>query len=78
MNELFEITGSKSPRLLWMDMHGVWAGVVEYDHAGPTEPEDRWQATAAGLTGTGPTEDAAIVELAKRMGINLWNEEGAV
>lgn len=75
MSELFNIPEVKSPRLKWLDRHGVWTGKVEYDHAGPTEPEDKWQATAAGKEGRGPTEDASIVELAKKMGIKLWNEQ---
>jgi len=73
---LFAVEESKSPRLQWMDKHGVWTKRSEFVDF--HQPEAAWTATAAGLTGTGPTEDAAIVELAKRMGIKLWMEEGAV
>jgi len=74
MNELFTIPESKSPRLLWIDKHGVWTMEIEYDHAGPTEPEDRWMATAAGIEVRAESKDAAIVKLALKMGIPLWNE----
>lgn len=76
MNELFQIEESKSPRLRWMDKHGVWTqktNAEEYE-----DPEHAWKAQAAGYVGFGPTEDDAIVELARLMGIALWNEEGAV
>jgi hypothetical protein len=72
MSELFEIKETKSPRLLWMDKHGVWTEktkFVDFD-----QPEHAWTATAAGQVGVGPTEDDAIVDLAKHMGIKLWNE----
>jgi len=72
--ELFDsLPPTLSPRLQWIEKHGVWTKRSEFVDF--HQPEAAWTATAAGLTGTGPTEDAAIVELAKRMGIKLWMEE---
>lgn len=75
MSELFNnLPESKSPRLIWMERHGVETG-------GPDEDEEFW---AMGLDrqskpdyGYGQTEHDAIVHLAKRNGWRLWNEEGA-
>jgi len=64
MSELFDIPESKSPRLLWSEKHGVWL----------LKSTTGYTATAAGLTGRGATEDDAIVDLAKQMGIKLWSE----
>ena len=69
MNELFQIEETKSPRLKWLDQHGVWT--AEITLRGKFQ---WWEATAAGIIGKGETEDAAIVELAKNMEIKLWNE----
>ena len=71
MNELFRTTETKSPRLKWLDKHGIW---TQQFNAESIAPDLRWVATSAGKTGTGPTEDDAIVHLAKRMNIKLWNE----
>ena len=74
MNELFTTPETKSPRLKWLDQHGIWTRKVEYDHAGPTESEDLWKASAAGMDARGADEAEAIVNLAKKMKIRLWNE----
>ena len=70
MSELFDIPETKSPRLKWIDKHGVW--VAEITLTGSITRW--WEATAAGITTKGATEDEAIVNLAKKMGIKLWNE----
>jgi hypothetical protein len=72
MSELFNIPDSKSPRLRWMDMHGVWTRKTQFVDF--VQEESAWTAEAAGRIGTGPTEDDAIVDLAKKMKIRLWNE----
>lgn len=65
MSELFDIPESKSPRLLWLEKHGIWT----------SKAESGWQATAAGIVCKGhETEDDAIVNLSVRMGIKLWNK----
>lgn len=64
MNELFNIPEVKSPRLKWLDQHGVWTRKTspnEYE-----DPEHAWKAEAAGYAGFGPDEDSAIVDLAKK------------
>ena len=70
MSELFQIEETKSLRLQWMDFHGVRTSEI-HSH----NPNAAWKAEAAGHDVFGPTEDAAIVELAKKMGIKLWNEQ---
>ena len=71
---LFDIPETKSPRLLWMEKHGIQ---TQQNSAGD------WCAwTTAILTktsinlGSGDTEDEAITQLALKLGIKLWNEEG--
>ena len=65
MNDnLFDIPETKSPRLIWMDRHGVWT----------QELNGKWIATASIFDGRGDTENDAIVNLAKKMVIKLWNE----
>lgn len=77
MNELFQITESKSPRLLWMEKHGVLTSTATDCAYDPPLVTNHASATVI-FVGKGETKDAAIVDLAKRMGIPLWNEEGAV
>lgn len=73
MNDnLFDIPESKSPRLLWMEKHGVWTSKTNFVDF--EQPEHAWKAEAAGKIGVGPTEDDAIVDLAKIMNLKLWNE----
>jgi len=67
-DELFNIPEVKSPRLKWMDKHGVWKFK-------PKSPGQQWTATARGLEGRGDDEDSAIADLAKQMGELLWNEQ---
>ena len=74
MSELFDnLPESKSPRLLWMERHGVEIG-------GPNI-EDEMFAVAKDRNGVeqhgyGHDEQSAIAALALRCGWKLWNEEG--
>lgn len=71
MSELFDMPETKSPRLLWMDKHGVWTKHYE----SPSIVKNlSWVATAAGKSASGATEDESIVNLAMEMNIKLWNE----
>jgi len=70
---LFAIPEVKSPRLQWIDKHGVWTSKTQF--VDETDPMEAWTATAAGKSAAGPTEDDAIVALAKVLVIKLWNEQ---
>lgn len=82
MSDLFTIEPSLSPRLAWMEKHRIqtkhagfgpavhtqwtaWRNCEIYDH-----PHD-------GNAAEGETEDEAIVALAQKLGLKLWNEEQA-
>jgi hypothetical protein len=71
MSELFDIPQSLSPRLSWMDEHGIWTRKIGLN---AEDSSEMWQAEASGFTARGPDEDSAIVALAQMMGIKLWNE----
>ena len=75
--ELFTIPETKSPRLCWLEKHGVTCYKSEYDHAGPTDPDELWRARIASnpVEGKGATMDDAIVDMAKRLNLKLWNEQ---
>ena len=70
-DELFpaeSVTG-KSPRLRWMERHGVTTRCSgTFWFAGKGEP-------IQGQLGCGKTEDEAITAWAKANGVRLWNEE---
>ena len=79
-DELFEIPVVLSPRLAWMQKHGV-----ETHQNGELwgEKPGTWVATltvgnALGLKAchwaTAPTENDAIVDLALKLNLKLWNE----
>jgi len=81
MTDLFNISESKSPRLLWMEKHGIttmppadndqeqdWLAWRKSDEIGGMPPMDK--------VGEGGTESAAITDLCRLVGIRLWNEEG--
>ena len=72
MNELFTTPETKSPRLKWLDQHGIWT--MQTDPIFRGGEEHTWNARSSGFVRFGRTEDEAIVELAKAMGITLWNE----
>ena len=70
MTDLFPNTESKSPRLLWMEKHGIYVwcrkpyGIKPFVCDGPGE-----------MYGEGHTEDEAILDYATANKIKLWNEE---
>lgn len=72
MSDLFNIPETLSPRLAWMKRHGVitrkWANGTWWSCL-----ESDWEERNAS---SGSTEDEAITNLAKRLNIPLWNEEG--
>ena len=75
MSELFDnLPESKSPRLLWMERHGVEVGGPDIDDefcAKCLDPDSFYKYAY------GHTEDEAIIKLAIKNGWKLWNEEGA-
>jgi hypothetical protein len=82
MNELFDIPVSKSPRLQWIERHGIQT------HHAPHMKEDGtpWSAWlpsnqhSSGLPmdpeacGYGMTEDEAMIDLAIKNRMKGWNE----
>lgn len=90
MSELFNIPESKSPRLQWIEGHGIltacnhnigqWYAVIP--KAGDEDRDIRQLVTdyhytlASSRVGKGQSEDEAITNLAKNIGLRLWNEGG--
>ena len=85
MSELFDIPETLSPRLKWMREHSIEVVDSGLDHDPGDECEvtgDRLYRYWAVIEGTvctneeagGDTEDAAIVALAKKLNLKLWNE----
>jgi hypothetical protein len=93
MNELFpaEAMQSDSPRLRWMNKHGIITLYHAPGHCPPTWFAGRlvWWPELSGVdffatetahngdsrVGEGPTEDDALESLALAAGIPLWNED---
>lgn len=76
MPELFEVPVQLSPRLRWKQCHGVKSGY--HDSGGEFPPWCAWvgaYATGDKYTGEGDTEDDALVDLARKQGWRMWNEE---
>jgi hypothetical protein len=78
MTELFDIPETKSPRLIWMDRHGIKVIALRTD----AKSFNHWMAYRhegdfISASAYGPTEDDAITSLAVKLGLRLWNEEGA-
>ena len=74
MSELFNLPESKSPRRQWMEKHGITTAPRIWD---AYEGNTRWAAFRyLKNTAYGDTEDEAITQLALKLGIKLWNEEG--
>lgn len=75
MSDLFNIPASKSPRLLWLEKHCITVSFVPAD---PIAYREFWNAKHISETrlvmAQGDTEDEALVNLAKELGIRLWNE----
>ena len=77
MSELFDLPESKSPRLQWMEKHGIGTSPPIKGMYGIL---CKWmahnQAKLITMEATyAETEDEAIVQLALKLGIKLWNEE---
>lgn len=78
MNELFEVPHTESPRLKWIKKHRV---TVHENIFKPTHSDDfrfaytRRADSPDACSGYGNTDDEAILDLAKRRGWKLWNEE---
>ena len=85
MSDLFPIEETLSPRLKWMRQHKIEVVDSGLDH----EPGEKCAHTGnrlyrywAVIEGTvseleeagGDTEDEAIVNLAKKLNLKLWNE----
>ena len=89
MNELFDIPECKSPRLKWIEENGIltvrdttgtWHAVIPKDGdawLGAAGLVMKYHATlAASRVASGTTEDDALTNLAKAIGLRLWNERG--
>ena len=79
MTELFDIPETKSPRLLWLEKHGIKVAAPAKGHGTAT---NHWMAYQhdgdfISASGYGMNEDEAIAALAVKLGLRLWNEEGA-
>lgn len=80
-DELFSVPVSKSPKMRWLERHGV---NVTHDEAWQYGDEDDlgnekfpYYASDDGKHfHGGATEDDALVEWARARGKRLWNEEG--
>jgi hypothetical protein len=76
--ELFQIPVSESPRRLWLKKHRISTHKSDC-FTDDDEPWNAWvgelsEAIEDNLVRTGATEDDALCDLAKKLGIRLWNE----
>ena len=78
-DELFpsESVTVKSPKLRWMERHGVTVGPLEFK---PSHPDDFRHAFSViaegrGFAGYGNSEQEALRNWAKAAMVRLWNEE---
>lgn len=80
MNQLFDIPESKSPKLLWMEKHGVKTHQSDLSE----DPWIAWLASNESVDGLprnmekcgyGNTKDEAITDLAIKNNLKFWNEE---
>ena len=89
MSELFNIPECKSPRLKWIEENGILTGrdTTGTWHAVIPKGGDEWLGAAvlvlkyhgtlaASRVASGATEDDALTNLAKAIGLRLWNERG--
>lgn len=87
MNELFTIEESKSPRLRWMETHGIQVADSGIDHEDGDECEITgnqcyrfWAFIGGKITKSesmqagGHTEADAVFALAEKLQLRLWNE----
>ena len=72
MSDLFEIEPTLSPRLEWMKKYGI--EVCEITPPPGDRPSFPKFLAKHTIIEAAQTEVDAIVSLAKRMGIRLWNE----
>ena len=73
-NNLFDMLESPSPRLQWMEKHGITTAPRIWD---AYEGNTRWAAFHyLKNPAYGDSEDEAITQLALKLGIKLHNEEG--
>jgi len=73
-NELFKESevSLKSPRLRWMDRHGVHLLHITGVDDIVDEP---YRACCGSEYAYGSTQDEALTNLCRNLGIKLWNEE---
>jgi hypothetical protein len=78
VKELFEISQSPSPRLVWMEKHGLrtYRSHVQKGY----QPWSCWsgdlgEALEKETVGHGQSEEDAQADWAKKNGVRLWNEE---
>lgn len=79
MSDLFDIPETLSPRLKWMREHGIVAQFYSLDSMPPKTGWQAWVPMSTEnawpqATAFGDTEDEAIVALAKKLNLKLWNE----
>ena len=84
-DELFDVPVVKSPRLKWIEKHGLYTQHFPDVKPGDDDPETGeeiypWRAWVgnmrhARICAGGATEDDALAEWAKASGVLLWNEE---
>jgi hypothetical protein len=67
-DELFTIPETLSPRLAWMRDNGISTREIQV-----LVPQKAWQAEGASVFSTAENEQDALVSLARKMGIRLWN-----
>jgi len=78
VSNLFDLDECLSPRLQWMRKHGIRT----YHNPKMSIPwmaiENETEERGASLCRTerGDSMESALVALARKMGIRLWNEEG--
>lgn len=80
MTDLFDLPPSLSPRLLWMEKHGI-----EIEQESDPKLGNFWWAWSTKYSGEDPdsaismigdTEEDAVFQWARMHGVPLWNEEG--
>lgn len=72
MTSLFSLPESLSPRLKWIKRHQITLSPSDV-----ADTASRWVASVAYQMsqGAGVTQDEALTDLAKKLGVRLWNEE---
>ena len=71
-DELFHVKESLSPRLAWMRENKIQTQKITHDSYPPHESWQAWVMFT--MAAFGDTEDEAIVALAKKLNLKLWNE----